>query len=772
MGRVHKTIRGGGEIWLTFALSRLRALRLCGLQYATQRYILPDGTECTVSVKGGEEYIDISGGSCTVLLDSGVVDALSASETSPGYASGILHESGPAGGYNAPFVLPQPDSKRRLNPSNTSSGQVSGNIKFSGNTLRGSVPIDAQEARSFSRRSGSTGDEHMRSKKILAKACPASMFTGKTRLWVQSMYGVPTYEDDKLGASGEIITAGAPIPTPESTPVGRPALLVKVRSRAGINDASSIRVSTSCGVYLDTDTGGHWLIAPYDGACVAYPLVGNSCAESLRKYLVSGKNGAFTSTDLEHIEAYILSSSRPYAEFVQSAGSFNIDNEWSLGYGWHWNWSGDKADIVVSTEDVFTDDPTKSLMKSTHMRLTVNKSAAAVENGADALEAKYKSVKLTLTYDVVEPERKWAAPQNSVVFIEPLWVDGSTRFMSKTNPRYSKSMECDAPVYAFYIRNKLNIVRVKGVRVPAGSYREISPAYFDDNPIYHPGLTFGTEGGYGESKDYSSEYYEYTVYVGDESATVYLGRSSTGSRTEVSTKTVYEKDLPFTFFYDAPVYSAPFQIEYGGIPRSIAQIYASPTDRIITQQGLTARVDFVRRDCSTSESYQGYVGVVVPLDNAEAVFFVGNATKTNGYSGITDTSIRSQNVLGQTAIAPLPSGTPATYFDLYFTVDQFGSNGVLDPAENLGTATPSDYSTNTTLTDKELLVCHAGAVTVSFDGLLDAMFDPTRQEINALFSALTGTSTDAPTVVVPTGQLPTSIGVQSGLASPIIVGWV
>lgn len=65
----HKLILGG-EQYLPFARSRIKALRAGGLQYATQRFALPDAT-VRVQIAGDHEYIQIEGGGYDIL--SGVV---------------------------------------------------------------------------------------------------------------------------------------------------------------------------------------------------------------------------------------------------------------------------------------------------------------------------------------------------------------------------------------------------------------------------------------------------------------------------------------------------------------------------------------------------------------------------------------------------------------------------------------------------------------------------------------------------------------------------
>lgn len=57
----HKLIQGG-EQWLPFARSRIKALKALGGKYATQRFTMPDGATVMVQLVDGIERIEIKGG--------------------------------------------------------------------------------------------------------------------------------------------------------------------------------------------------------------------------------------------------------------------------------------------------------------------------------------------------------------------------------------------------------------------------------------------------------------------------------------------------------------------------------------------------------------------------------------------------------------------------------------------------------------------------------------------------------------------------------------
>lgn len=67
----HKLIQGG-EQWLAFARSRIKALRATGQRYASQRFAMPDGATVAVQIVAGVEYIKIEGGDGTIAFLGGI----------------------------------------------------------------------------------------------------------------------------------------------------------------------------------------------------------------------------------------------------------------------------------------------------------------------------------------------------------------------------------------------------------------------------------------------------------------------------------------------------------------------------------------------------------------------------------------------------------------------------------------------------------------------------------------------------------------------------
>jgi len=73
----HKLIQGG-EQYLPFARSRIKAMRASGMQYASQRFLMPGGEEVDVQIIGNQDYIRLAGGISFILSgavrDGNIVD--------------------------------------------------------------------------------------------------------------------------------------------------------------------------------------------------------------------------------------------------------------------------------------------------------------------------------------------------------------------------------------------------------------------------------------------------------------------------------------------------------------------------------------------------------------------------------------------------------------------------------------------------------------------------------------------------------------------------
>lgn len=469
----HKLILGG-EQFLPFARSRIKALQATGLSYASQQFEV-DGCAIRIRIEPGHEYITIEGGAQPpIRMDSGVVDLVTWFPNEPTrYTTGTLHETAGVSQYLAPFVATDPVSNWRANPEPSSFGQLAGTITLGAKReFSGRAPYNTQPAQSFRPATvpnlttnpvswqSDPSDESLVTKKAIADYCPASIFTGKTRLYVQALYGRPLYDEDKLNGVGNITDAGKPMASIVSFDPGiggTPSIaLAPYVRQSDTQTYQPVILTTGAGVFLDPATGKHWLFGTGSDGVVVYPLLAEPRAEALRRLLRTPATGkpALNELDREHLEAYILSTCRPDAKNVAYLPFPEPLNTWSLGYSWHWNWTGLSADIVTNEE--FWQERVILVnyyaMRSTHRRISMTPTQVPATDTTPA------TTTFAVSVAVVEGPKDWAVERVLWCIAEPDWSLGS---LLKTTPKFTKLFACNAPFYAFYIRDELRVCRVR-----------------------------------------------------------------------------------------------------------------------------------------------------------------------------------------------------------------------------------------------------------------------------------------------------------------------
>lgn len=743
----HKIILGG-EKYLPYARSRITALRAAGLRYARQEFQFPDG-QGWVKIVDQHDYIHLSGSGCLLEMDSGVVEIVG-----PNYGDGTLTETTRALVYNTPFIPTDPVSNWRVSPNAT--GQVSGTVE-SKQGFTGRVPYDLQRARSFAAGTVQAGESWSRieddavllGKKNVAIGCPPSIFTGRCRLWVQAMYGRPTYGGDGLNDAGGAGSSGSAqaYPTLASPTGAAPAIIVRART-----GTAELTINTSTGVYLDTATGKHWLFKPTLTAVEIYPLVASGCGESLRKHLKA--DSTLTAEDKEHLEAYILSLCRPDVAGVTST-SVSLPAAYSMGYGWHWNWTGLLADMVVT--EPFIQTIVASAMRSTHYRLSIT----------------YADGIWTASKIEVESAKDWAVDRLYWTITEPLWAD---RAAAKTTPRYTDLFACDAPFYAFYVRDTLKVCRVTVTLQPTAVTNTTlsDPTFAPSTPIDTDYNTLGMLGGYTETMTGTGGYYEASFAIGSEN---YFGlsrnKSRSGTRREIRDKVLtglYTGGFTDYFNY---TFGGGYSFYYGyPLPGSV---FASVFLYAINHYGYYAGVDYHYETCNFATNDVGIATVIVPLNDAEAVFMSASITRTSVRTNRIDQLWKAGDVNWVERAYP---ETEAGVWGGRTDVDWIGPDYLTYIYHRRGspyfdtltsTATPADLTTAESTSTRNDLVCRAGAVPATFGNLSD-FHNESFEVVAQMYQAYSSTSTDNPAVVSPTRI--TAVGVNGAdVASPVFVGW-
>lgn len=540
---------------------------------------------------------------CSVEMDSGIIDLRGFGDFNPStLLPGIV--------YRTNYVESHVGS--------SASAIGCGELQFP--SFTGQVVAEGAIAKEFS--SSFSGGTSYSERKKLAATIPASLFTGRTRLYVQSLYG---------GNWPGLIIQDA------SVGAGRPYLSV-----SAVGGYPDVQIHSGSGVYFDNATKSHFLITPGQSSATITPLIRSVCAEKYRLLLVEDES--LSEADKERIEAYILSQSIPFAPAEQVV-DYEVTPSEGLGYSWHFNWDGNKCDIV-NVDELYIPSGSCYGFETTHFRLEFS-----VSNGV-----------FSVVRSVVSGPSQWAVPKNTNVIAYPDWF--SRRLNKAGNlPSIILPGSHSGAVYCFYRKNELQVLSVNTETIATGSsVRTSAPIYFGGTyPPYRTGFLNEEESGSTTSRTFSN----------GTSCYFSIGGISVGGYTDNSTKTVHTEDwwkrIPFVEAtgsgYDSdhlsqsymPSDIIPFDNGAPDIPYSTDGIGRIEIGSPITYPdraevtGVTF-VSFDRRffcafwkkyDSSIIEVRSAKTLIVIPFQDAEAVYIsdqnisVETGTETTGeISGI------------------------------------------------------------------------------------------------------------------------------------------
>ena len=492
----HRLITGEGSQWLPFARSCIIKLKRLGLPYANQSFEI-DGASIKVRVEPGHEYIRIEGSYGELAMDSGVVDLINVGVNSPNRcAPGVLYQSAQTAAYKSAFTKPVNGGK--TNPSNSTAGQFLGYLKASTAKVRGTVFDKAYSFYPQQKLISAPGvdpelwgadpeDPAVWEKKYAVNKCPASMFTGKCRLYAQAIYGRPLYKRNPLDADGN--ESGATVGGPDIPGVldgnGRPYIRLTAYSKEGQPSPGTVDIWTSSGVHLHSETGRHFLLNPSGGKLYIYPLISTKTGESIRPLIRA--SSSLSAADKERCEAYILAYSLPdmtKVVVVDNVVPLSI-NTWSLGYGWHWNWSGTKATLtsfVIEGIDTYGQIGTPGY--------TILNKSSRYELSATITVTEDKTFTAAASMATIENNVYWYVQRGYACIAEPNWQSGG---MVKSTDRFNRVFyDADAPIYSFYKRDTLQVVRVM---IETNPVLPPDPPTSYSPPQFNNGRTFSYSGG-------------------------------------------------------------------------------------------------------------------------------------------------------------------------------------------------------------------------------------------------------------------------------------
>lgn len=748
-----------------FAKSCINKLKRLGMAYANQSYEI-DGVSIKVRIEPGHEYIRIDGG-YSMQMDSGVVDLGNLGTESPfRYSPGKLYATDYYTSYTTGFT--NLSNGWRTNPATGSKKQLAGNIVSSGG-IKGKIRPDGHDAASFSpsTRAPVSDDDALYQKKAVTSYCPASMFTGKCRLWVQAMYGRPMYAGG-VSQFSHINIGGIS---------GRPWLKIdgskKVESTK-VNELGEtytamdypvVGITTNCGVYLDKPTGKHWFVDISDHQGTAMPLVSSAAGEALRKKLKAHYAGdpELTAQDAEHLEAFILSECRPDPTQQQTFSFGPTKPVWSLGYGWHWNWSGTAADFVCTeafTQDDSTEFNPKAASRSTHFRVSLTFASGA----------------FTAVSFVVSGPTDWTLVPSQWCVLEPDWSTGSASKL--TQPR-TTLFACSATFYAYYNRDDLITCSVNVTEID-----DSQDNFYDESEAWSGPFTVSQGASYGNTLGMLDGYHKHRTanydkgYVavftcgGVTTEWCYYNRAWTEEVYSISNKTM--TTYPTEILFDYGFIPADQSYPSGYPPYTSTSLYSVP------DEALPPTVEYDFKSHVENVTHYSYAHILVPFLDAEAVTVRSESHKhttyTNDFKGRYATG-GLQTLYRPKIFIRVPNDSPEGFFAQNTgTRGEFLAQGWYAMQQENQTPVEVSPKVPDNLTDTDETLASVSKL-VAAGSVIDADIpdkndykDISLTNVDVHYEVRSGVQEGSNAVVVAPG-----IGAQQGVAhefyNPTIVGW-
>lgn len=765
----HKLILGG-EQYLPFARSRLKAMRAIGLVHARQTYTIESYT-ITVWISCGDDFIRIEGGERPLLcMDSGIVTGLveSQAEALP-FAAGVLKETNSVSSYTTLFTPTDADPTWKKLEADGSDGQFAGIVttpQNGGGRFSGLVRLDGYKARSFSPATKNTAeqgappvwsdvedDSVLLNKKICAAKIPASIFTGRCRMYVQALYGLHLYPVEVKGKNIPIGTGKTLASRPTVSFAGTNAISVPsfVKATDGSATLPRITIDTSSGVYFDKLTGRHWLLCVAGASLIIYPLLCPSGIAKLRRYikapLNSGERIVLSDEDKEKLETFILANSLPYAnEAITIRLADLAPTGETMGYGWHWNWDGTRADCVFHnqfSQGIFSGNENFG-MESSHYRISLSFAGSSFE----------------AAMSLISGPARWGVNRAYWCFAKPNEFSGGC---IKLTPRYSQMQDGGAPLYAFYKKNDLNLCSVQVAFYPQGENTRSSTPGMSTLPTTYgapvQSTTLGLLGGECLDTTGVASHYSITVDCGSSAVTnLAVGKSEGFHRWVVSSKSVsappvrdttseaFSPDGIFYFDVGYPPYSS-----VGPFPPGSYQGTALPEVVVYT---LTETIESI-----TTNSY---VTCIVPAFDSEAIFLHGESSTRTMKSG----TVQSRQGSSYSRVGyAVTGGVLSPFYTKWNSSGPIAGNG----SDSLVSESPTSSDVTASFLSKELVLK---------DSVRNAAFDDMAEFRNANLDETTagipvssGFRTDLPTVIAP--GLFASVGTdESSFTRRALVGWI
>jgi len=403
---------------------------------------LPSGTTTMLATKDGNPQFSTAGSSANGTLDS--------NDFLPGMDSGIVLMPVLATGTVAPqkYIRNTKVSKTVVN-SGDKAKLVNRLLKSQG--FVGKNPVDNSVPKTLYN--------------DVAQKCPASLFTGRMRLYVQCLYGAL---DPVLGGVELVLVEGSP-----------PAIKV-----------NGVLIDINCGIYLESEfvpgvgmvtKASHWIISMTEGKAyhLTWPQKMGWIARQMELRPVDlGYDPVLSNRCEAYLLAYSVPNKTDYIDLSLLSRPLS-----SMGYGWHFDWLGHVCDIATTVS--FDSGGGVLQNSSNHLRCTIK--ADRDQGSAVASISDIKTAQV------------WSNHPHTHVITYPLWNFSGMQKIGGTSGTPSGT----ATYYVFYLREgqdevfpgssilKECVWDAKAVAVPIGADR--FPAYLNPGTLLIQG---------GDSMDY------------------------------------------------------------------------------------------------------------------------------------------------------------------------------------------------------------------------------------------------------------------------------
>jgi hypothetical protein len=431
---------------------------------------------------------------------------------------------------------------------------------------------------------------------------------------------------------------------------------------------------------------------------------------------------------------------------------------YSMGYGWHWNYSGTKADIVTAStyDQGIVGGFQYTGMVTTHSRIDVSR-VANPPTEADPLG----SETWTAMAAVIEGPVQWGVNRATWCIAEPEW---GTMATVKSTPKYSKMIDADAPFYAFYTKDALQLCRVKVAIIPATprnrthSYTYASDVYGDLPAEY----TAGFLDGFCDDAEAVDLYYQGIFTCGAVSSPMLpIARTESHVRWDVRDKSWVSEGIRVPGNDGAVLAGTTANVTTGydaGYGTGGFQIVPLTGPGTLTIDGpATMRVTNEKR---TRVIADGSVAtLVVPFMDAEAILM-----EAATFHNVTDSGqlVEVRQTTGLAALSRRFAPQGGSFGGYMYQFQTAGLGGII-------TSTNPPTSSVDTNTDMQVLVCIAGSPTVAMGSL--ASFHDGNDYAQVVYNVLSGTKNVNPTVLAQV--LAPSIGVIGTAPNNVaLVGWI